>query len=163
TRLDVNRTVKQRLGVRKASFANPDETRNLTGMELGGVTVFGLPPGLPIWVDGRVMRRERIILGGGDRSCKVSAAPDILRALAGDVAVESAVQRAVRAAVERWGGLDVVVNNAGAGRGPLDPTVTRATAGAGGRVEDMAPDSWDEQLSQNLRTTFLTTKAAVPH
>ncbi|HEY8837620.1 MAG TPA: YbaK/EbsC family protein, partial [Dehalococcoidia bacterium] len=57
TRLDVNRVVKQRLGVRKASFAAPEETRALTGMELGGVTVFGLPPGLPLWVDSRVMHR----------------------------------------------------------------------------------------------------------
>src|SRR5579883_1414961 len=71
TRLDVNRLVRQRLGVRKASFASPDETRRLTGMELGGVTVFALPPDLPLWVDSRVMQRERIVLGGGDRSSKV--------------------------------------------------------------------------------------------
>src|SRR4051794_12074308 len=45
TRLDVNRVVRQRLEVRRASFASPDETRALTGMELGGVTVFGLPAG----------------------------------------------------------------------------------------------------------------------
>ena len=44
----------------------PEETRAITGMELGGVTVFGLPGDLPLWVDGRVMRRERIVLGGGD-------------------------------------------------------------------------------------------------
>ena len=50
-------------------------------MEIGGVTVFGLPDGLPIWVDGRVMQRERIVLGGGSRSWKVLAAPDILLAL----------------------------------------------------------------------------------
>lgn len=81
TRLDVNRAVKQRLGVRKASFAAPEETRELTGMELGGVTVFGLPPGLPLWVDSRVMQRDRIVLGGGDRTCKVAAAPSILLAL----------------------------------------------------------------------------------
>jgi len=78
TRLDVNRVVRQRLGTRKTSFASADDTRALTGMEIGGVTVFGLPADLPIWVDGRVMERERIILGGGDRSSKVSAAPAIL-------------------------------------------------------------------------------------
>src|SRR6187455_22855 len=37
TRLDVNRAVKQRLGAR-ASFASADDTRALTGMEIGGVT-----------------------------------------------------------------------------------------------------------------------------
>src|SRR5215213_8691329 len=80
TRLDVNRAVKQKLGVR-ASFAAAEDTRALTGMEIGGVTIFGLPPDLPIWVDSRVMERERIVLGGGSRSCKVLAAPDILLAL----------------------------------------------------------------------------------
>jgi prolyl-tRNA editing enzyme YbaK/EbsC (Cys-tRNA(Pro) deacylase) len=80
-RLDVNRVVKQRLGTRKASFASPDETRALTGMEIGGVTAFGLPAGLPLWVDAAVMERERIVLGGGSRSWKVIAAPEILRTL----------------------------------------------------------------------------------
>ena len=88
TRLDVNRTVRQRLGVRRASFASPEETRALTGMELGGVTVFGLPEGLPIWVDARVVQRARIVLGGGSRSWKVVAPPAILRALPGVEVVE---------------------------------------------------------------------------
>jgi prolyl-tRNA editing enzyme YbaK/EbsC (Cys-tRNA(Pro) deacylase) len=52
-------------------------------MEIGGVTVFGLPAGLPIWVDARVMEREAIVLGGGSRSWKVIASPEILRALPG--------------------------------------------------------------------------------
>ncbi len=80
-RLDVNRVVKTRLGTRKASFAGADETAELTGMAIGGVTPFGLPGDLPVWVDGAVMRRERIVLGGGSRSWKVLASPEILRAL----------------------------------------------------------------------------------
>lgn len=83
TRLDVNRVVRARLGVRRTSFASFEEARTLTGMELGGVTVFGLPPGLPIWVDRRVMDRPEIILGGGSRSWKVKAPPAILLALPG--------------------------------------------------------------------------------
>lgn len=79
-RLDVNRVVKQRFG-KKASFASPDETRTLTGMEIGGVTAFGLPDDLPLWIDVAVMDRERIILGGGSRSWKVIAPPAILRSL----------------------------------------------------------------------------------
>jgi prolyl-tRNA editing enzyme YbaK/EbsC (Cys-tRNA(Pro) deacylase) len=82
-RLDVNRVVRDRLGTRKASFAPADSTREITGMEIGGVTVFGLPAGLPVWVDSRVMDRERIVLGGGSRSWKVLAAPSILLALPG--------------------------------------------------------------------------------
>jgi prolyl-tRNA editing enzyme YbaK/EbsC (Cys-tRNA(Pro) deacylase) len=87
-RLDVNRAVKARLGTRKASFAAADETRALTGMEIGGVTPFGLPPDLPIWVDSAVMARERVVLGGGSRSWKVIAPPAILRALPGAEVVE---------------------------------------------------------------------------
>ncbi|MES2209340.1 MAG: YbaK/EbsC family protein [Chloroflexota bacterium] len=81
-RLDVNRTVRDRLGTRKASFAAPDETRAITGHEMGGVTVFGLPSDLPLFVDAAVMERSRIVLGGGSRSWKVIAPPSILRTLA---------------------------------------------------------------------------------
>ena len=80
-RLDVNRTVRDRLGTRKASFAPADLTAGLTGMQIGGVTVFGLPVGLPVLVDSRVMARERIVLGGGSRSWKVLVAPSILLTL----------------------------------------------------------------------------------
>jgi prolyl-tRNA editing enzyme YbaK/EbsC (Cys-tRNA(Pro) deacylase) len=87
-RLDVNRTVKARLGTRKASFASPDETRALTGMAIGGVTAFGLPEGLPLWVDAAVMTRQRIVLGGGSRSWKVIAPPTILLTLPGVEVIE---------------------------------------------------------------------------
>lgn len=93
-RLDVNRAVRDRLGTRKASFASPEETRDLTGQEIGGVTVFGLPEGLPIWVDGDVMERERIVLGGGSRSWKVLAPPTILLTLGDLEVVEGLARRA---------------------------------------------------------------------
>ena len=80
-RLDVNRAVRDRLGTRKASFAPSESTRDITGMEIGGVTVFGMPADLPIWVDSRVMDRQRVILGGGSRSWKVISTPAILAAL----------------------------------------------------------------------------------
>lgn len=82
TRLDVNKVVRKRLGTRKASFASAEETRALTGMIIGGVTVFGLPDDLPIWVDAAVMARPRIVLGGGSRSCKVVVEPAELAKLA---------------------------------------------------------------------------------
>lgn len=87
-RLDVNRAVRDRLGTRKASFAPAESTREITGMEIGGVTVFGLPAGLPIWVDARVMTRERIIVGGGSRSWKVLLSPAGLLAIPGTEVVE---------------------------------------------------------------------------
>jgi len=86
-RLDVNRAVRDRLGTRKASFAPAEATAELTGMQMGGVTVFGLPPDIPVWVDARVMTRERIVLGGGSRSWKVVAAPAILKAIPGTTVV----------------------------------------------------------------------------
>ena len=88
SRLDVNKTVRQRLGTRKASFAPADDTRAITGMEIGGVTVFGLPPDLPIWIDSRVVSRESIVLGGGSRSFKVIAPPGILLKLPNAQVVE---------------------------------------------------------------------------
>jgi len=80
-RLDVNRAVRAKFGKGKASFAPSEETREVTGMEIGGVTPFGLPADLPIWVDSAVMARPRIVLGGGSRSWKVIAPPEILLAL----------------------------------------------------------------------------------
>lgn len=87
-RLDVNRAVKARIGA-KSSFASPDQTRALTGHEIGGVTAFGLPAGLPLWVDAAVMQRERIVLGGGSRRWKVIAPPAILLRLPGAEVVEA--------------------------------------------------------------------------
>jgi prolyl-tRNA editing enzyme YbaK/EbsC (Cys-tRNA(Pro) deacylase) len=80
TRLDVNRTVRTRLGVKKASFADPEQTKAITGMLIGGVTALGLPGDVPIWVDARVVERPRIVLGGGSRSCKVVGPPTLLTA-----------------------------------------------------------------------------------
>ena len=85
TRLDVNGVARRRLGTRKASFAAADDVQAMTGMAIGGVTPFGLPPDLPLWVDARVMARERVVLGGGSRSCKVLAPPSILVALGAEV------------------------------------------------------------------------------
>ena len=81
TRLDVNKTVRKKMGARKVSFADPEETKRVTGMELGGVTPPGLPAGLPLWVDARVMTRPFVILGAGTRSAKIKVSPDYFRGL----------------------------------------------------------------------------------
>ena len=81
TSLDVNRVVRREMGVRKASFAAADPVKDLTGMEIGGVTPFGLPDGVPVLVDARVMEQPWIVLGGGNRSSKLRLAPATLRAL----------------------------------------------------------------------------------
>lgn len=80
SRLDVNRTVRKRLGVRKASFATAAQTMELTGMEIGGVVPFGTSTELPLWIDSRVMERERVIIGGGTRDRKLLVPPATLAA-----------------------------------------------------------------------------------
>ena len=88
TSLDVNNVVRRAMGVRKASFASADPVRQLTGMEIGGVTPFGLPDEIPILVDHRVMEADWIILGGGNRTSKLKLAPDELRRIASVRVVE---------------------------------------------------------------------------
>ncbi len=85
TRLDVNRTVRRHLGVRKLSFAPAELTLERTGMQLGGVTPFGLDASIPLLVDARVMACERVIVGGGSRGVKLLVAPTALTAIGGEV------------------------------------------------------------------------------
>lgn len=80
-RLDVNRVVRKRLGVRKCSFASADQTIEVTGMQIGGVTPFGVSTELPLWVDSRVMECEQVIIGGGTRDRKLLIPPATLAAL----------------------------------------------------------------------------------
>jgi prolyl-tRNA editing enzyme YbaK/EbsC (Cys-tRNA(Pro) deacylase) len=87
-RLDVNHAVCDLLGVRKASFASADQTREITGMMIGGVTPFGLPEGLPIYVDALVMRQPAVVIGGGSRSLKIRLAPSALLRIPGTEVVE---------------------------------------------------------------------------
>lgn len=76
-RLDVNHRVRELLGVRKLSFASAEQTREITGMEIGGVTPFGLPGDLPVYVDDRIARLGRCVVGGGSRSMKVTLDPEV--------------------------------------------------------------------------------------
>jgi NAD(P)-dependent dehydrogenase (short-subunit alcohol dehydrogenase family) len=66
-----------------------------------------------------------------------------------DVTREDDVQRLVVVAVERFGRLDIVVNNAG--------VVAVQT------VEQSSADDWDRVMAINVRSIFLTTKHALPH
>jgi prolyl-tRNA editing enzyme YbaK/EbsC (Cys-tRNA(Pro) deacylase) len=88
TRLNVNRTVRKLLGVRKLSFASAADTSELTGMIIGGVTPFGLPEGLSVYVDQAVMELESVVIGGGNRSQKLRVPPAALKRLAATQVVE---------------------------------------------------------------------------
>jgi glucose 1-dehydrogenase len=66
-----------------------------------------------------------------------------------DVAAPDQVQSAVRATVDRWQQVDVLVNDAA--------TMTFTP------VVDLDPSDWDEVLAVNLRSVFLFCKYVVPH
>jgi prolyl-tRNA editing enzyme YbaK/EbsC (Cys-tRNA(Pro) deacylase) len=90
TRLDVNKRVRKRLGVRKCSFAPAELTREATGMEIGGVTPFGLPSDLPLWIDARIRGLDRVIVGGGSRALKLHVPPSALTAVGGEFVTDLA-------------------------------------------------------------------------
>lgn len=83
TRLDVNGTVRRKLGVRKVSFAPAELTKELTGQEIGGVTIFGMPDDLPVWLDSRILDCDWVIVGAGSRSAKIKLDPSQLQGLDG--------------------------------------------------------------------------------
>lgn len=82
-RLDVNHTVKRLMGVSRASFASAEETMELTGMMIGGVTAFALPPDLPVYADPNLRSQEYVILGSGSRSSKLRIPPEDLGKIPG--------------------------------------------------------------------------------
>ena len=91
TRLDVNKRVRKLMGVSKASFASAEEMNALTGMEVGGVTPFSLPDGMPLYVDSRVMALEWVILGGGGRDRKLKITPEVFHQLGAEIVEDLAL------------------------------------------------------------------------
>ncbi len=80
-RLDVNHKVRDLMGIKRLSFASAEETGALTGMMVGGVTPFGLPLDLPVYIDSRIMSCDWVVIGGGSRSSKIKLAPHWLEKL----------------------------------------------------------------------------------
>ena len=87
-RIDVNHTVKRLMNAGRISFARAEETAELTGMMIGGVTVLALPSQLPIYVDPGLMDLDYIILGGGSRSIKIKVFPEIFGVIPGTMLVD---------------------------------------------------------------------------
>lgn len=71
TRADVNGVVKRRLDVRKASFAPMDDAVQLTNMEYGGITPFGLPADWPVLIDPEAAKAPALVVGSGVRRSKL--------------------------------------------------------------------------------------------
>jgi NAD(P)-dependent dehydrogenase (short-subunit alcohol dehydrogenase family) len=72
-----------------------------------------------------------------------------------DVTIEADWQRAVEAAVARFGKLNILVNNAGIGstRGPNGESIS---------IEQLSEAQWDRVLDVNAKGVFLGTKIAIP-
>ncbi|HEX6163796.1 MAG TPA: SDR family oxidoreductase [Vicinamibacterales bacterium] len=66
-----------------------------------------------------------------------------------DVRDASSVQRAVETVVQRFGGIDVLINSAG--------------VGVGAPVAEMSNDEWDRIIGINLTGVFNCSKAVIPH
>lgn len=82
TRVDVNRTVKRWLDVRKCSFHPMERAVAETGMEYGGITPIGLP-GWPVLVDSRVVGIDLAVIGSGIRGSKLQLPGRLLAELPG--------------------------------------------------------------------------------
>jgi 3-oxoacyl-[acyl-carrier protein] reductase len=72
-----------------------------------------------------------------------------------DLTVEGSAELLVQTAVQRWGRLDIVVNNAG---------MTSVSSGwdADDDVAGLSLQQWDAAISRNMTTAFLMCRAAVP-
>jgi prolyl-tRNA editing enzyme YbaK/EbsC (Cys-tRNA(Pro) deacylase) len=83
TRADVNGLARRRLDVRKASFAPTELAVAETGMEYGGITPVGLPPGWPVLIDAAVAAAPLVVVGSGVRRSKLVLPGVALAALPG--------------------------------------------------------------------------------
>ncbi len=72
-----------------------------------------------------------------------------VEALRADVRLGADVDRAIEATVARFGGLDILINNAG--------------VGVFANVADMMPEQWSDVIDTNLTGVFHATRAAIPH
>ena len=80
-RLDVNGAVKSMLDARRLTFARREVATEVTGMQFGGITAFGLPAGMRVLVDAAVMERPFVVMGAGFRETKLLLAPSELARL----------------------------------------------------------------------------------
>jgi len=91
-----------------------------------------------------------------DRASELTSAGFNAAGFAADLTDATAASGLVSAVLERWGQLDIVVNNAGM----ISAAVPVFESGT---VESMDLVTWQAALARNLTTAFLVTKAALPH
>lgn len=81
---------------------------------------------------------------------EIVAAGGTALALDADVSDEGEMKKVIDATIETYGGLEIVVANAGIN-------------GMWAPIEDLTPEEWDKTMSVNLRGTYMTLHLAVPH
>jgi NAD(P)-dependent dehydrogenase (short-subunit alcohol dehydrogenase family) len=97
----------------------------------------------------------KLILGDIDAdrlktsAANVKAAGAEVETLVGDVTEEGPAAALIQGALDRFGQLDILVNNVGGSRNS--------------KIWEMPVEDWDHTVKLNLRGTFLCTRAAVPH
>jgi 3-oxoacyl-[acyl-carrier protein] reductase len=90
-----------------------------------------------------------------DRVNELSSTGSDALGVMGDLTQPATASQLVSAATQRWGRLDIVVQNAGL-TSLADPQI------ANGPIEDMDLDLWRAGISRNLDSTFLIAKACLP-
>ncbi|MDP6707487.1 MAG: SDR family NAD(P)-dependent oxidoreductase [Alphaproteobacteria bacterium] len=118
--------------------------------------VTGAAMGLGRAIAGRLGQEgARLALGDIDADGLEEAASQItaggaeVLTVPGDLTEEAVAVELVEGAVERFGQLDILVNNVGGSRNA--------------KIWEMSAADWDHVLRLNLRATFLCTRYAVPH
>ena len=80
-RLDVNHKAKNLLNAKKISFASKEEAEGITNQIYGGISPLGLPNDINVFIDKKVMEREKVFIGGGNRVSKFFLKPEVLKKL----------------------------------------------------------------------------------
>ncbi len=75
TRLDVNTKAKNAMGAKRVSFASKEEAEKVTNQIYGGISPLGLPANIQIFIDKKVIDREKLFIGAGNRTSKFFLSP----------------------------------------------------------------------------------------
>ncbi len=78
SRLDVNHKAKAAIESKKVSFASKEEAETVTLQTYGGISPLGLPEEIKIFVDEKVLNREKVFIGAGNRVSKFFLSPETL-------------------------------------------------------------------------------------